>query len=155
MGTIFFIYRPNIAHISNQGHIPKLNFNFNWVENSINFVFFSTTRPPTRNSSETPTSTSILISTRFKNTYLLHLVHLLHLLNIFHIAKLSQAPAPAGLSIALFPNYPATRPDPTRPDPTGIVFFQQYLILYLMQFSHNQAKLSSSQLDWVFAAKLK
>ena len=26
------------------------------------------------------------------------------------IAKLSQAPAPAGLSLALFPNYPATRP---------------------------------------------
>ena len=39
----------------------------------------------------------------------------------FVIAKLSQAPAPAGLSLALFPNYPATRPDrpdPTRPDPT-------------------------------------
>ena len=38
------------------------------------------------------------------------------------IAKHSQAPAPAGLSIALFPNYPATRPtrpgrrDPTRPE---------------------------------------
>ena len=37
------------------------------------------------------------------------------------IAKLSQAPAPAGLSLALFPNYPATRPG--RPNPTGIVFF--------------------------------
>ena len=36
-------------------------------------------------------------------------------------AKLSQAPAPAGLSLALFSNYPATRPD--RPDPTGIVNF--------------------------------
>ena len=35
------------------------------------------------------------------------------------IAKLSQAPAPAGLSLALFPNYPATRPDrPDRPDQT-------------------------------------
>ena len=34
-------------------------------------------------------------------------------------AKLSQATAPAGLSKALFPNYPATRPDrPDRPDPT-------------------------------------
>ena len=31
----------------------------------------------------------------------------------YSIAKLSQAPAPAGLSLALFPNYPATRPDPT------------------------------------------
>ena len=30
------------------------------------------------------------------------------------VAKLSQAPAPAGLSLAVFPNYPATRPDPTR-----------------------------------------
>ena len=41
-----------------------------------------------------------------------------------NFAKLSQAPAPAGLSIALFPNYPATRPSrPTRPDPTGKVNF--------------------------------
>ena len=39
------------------------------------------------------------------------------------IAKLSQAPATAGLSLALFPNYPATRPGrPGQPDPTGIVF---------------------------------
>ena len=38
-----------------------------------------------------------------------------------NIAKLSQAPAPTGLSLALFPNYPATRPG--RPNPTGIVFF--------------------------------
>ena len=29
--------------------------------------------------------------------------------------KYCRAPAPAGLSLALFPNYPATRPDPTRP----------------------------------------
>ena len=35
---------------------------------------------------------------------------------LIFIAKLSQVPASAGLSIALFPNYPATRP--TRPDPT-------------------------------------
>ena len=27
-----------------------------------------------------------------------------------HFAKLSHAPAPAGLSLALFPNYPDTRP---------------------------------------------
>ena len=33
---------------------------------------------------------------------------------VFHIAKLSQAPATAELSLALFPNYPATRPG--RPD---------------------------------------
>ena len=55
---------------------------------------------------------------------------------LFLIAKLSQAQAPAGLSLALFPNYPATRPGrpgrpdptrPTRPDPTGIVFSGQYL----------------------------
>ena len=81
----------------------------------------------------------------------------------FDIAKLSQAPAPAGLSLALFPNYPATRPgrpdpaDPTRPgrpelaDPTGMTgkgfFFRQYLNLYLMQFSHNQAQSSSMWLD--------
>ena len=35
-----------------------------------------------------------------------------------------QAPALAGLSLALFPNYPATRPGPANPaDPTGIFFF--------------------------------
>ena len=32
---------------------------------------------------------------------------------INYVAKLSQASAPAGLSLALFPNYPATQPDPT------------------------------------------
>ena len=31
----------------------------------------------------------------------------------FFFAKLTQAPAPAELRLALFPNYPATRSDPT------------------------------------------
>ena len=60
----------------------NLNFNFNWVENSINFVFFSTHPPPTRNSSETPTSTSILISTTHKNAYLDYKVHLVKLVHL-------------------------------------------------------------------------
>ena len=38
------------------------------------------------------------------------------LIEIMSFAKLSQAPAPVGLTLALFPNYPATRP--TRPDQT-------------------------------------
>ena len=32
--------------------------------------------------------------------------------NVIIFVKLSQAQAQAGLSLALFPNYPATRPDP-------------------------------------------
>ena len=39
------------------------------------------------------------------------------------VSYFCQAPAPAGLSLALFPNYPAAQPDPTRPDPTGILNF--------------------------------
>ena len=46
---------------------------------------------------------------------------------LLDFAKLSQAPASAGLSLALFPIYPATQPDLADPadpaDPTGIVFF--------------------------------
>ena len=54
-------------------------------------------------------------------------LQILQFLSSLFLAKLSQAPAPAELSLALFPSYPATRPDPTRPDstipdPTGIVF---------------------------------
>ena len=45
----------------------NFNLNYNWVEYSINFVFFSsTTHPPTRNSSDSSTITSISTSTELK-----------------------------------------------------------------------------------------
>ena len=51
-------------------YIAKLNSNFNlnynWVEYSINFVFFSPTRPTTRTSSDNSTITSISTSTELK-----------------------------------------------------------------------------------------
>ena len=42
------------------------------------------------------------------------LVYSIDLLNL-NFAKLNQAPAPGGLSLTLFPNYPATRPNPANP----------------------------------------
>ena len=56
------------------------------------------------------------------------------------IAQLSRTPAPAGLSLALFPNYPATWPDQTRPDPTEIAIFWAISQPVLNVMRHNQSK---------------
>ena len=59
-------------------------------------------------------------------------------------AKLSQAPAPAGLSLALFPNYPATPTDPT--EPTGLEYLFFANILTYTQC--NLAKIKLSQVTF-------
>ena len=54
----------------------NFNLNYNWVEYSINFVFFSTTRPATRTSSDNSTISPISTSTELKITLLTALTKL-------------------------------------------------------------------------------
>ena len=62
-----------------------------------------------------------------------------------NFARLSQAPAPSGLSLALLPKQPATRPG----RPKRKIFFPANFQSVINSSSQNQAKSSYRQLDWV------